>query len=310
MRQITDKLLQSLYRIDLSKYEYITLIELLQACDASGKVVVHYSDIVDKVGCSIATFYNSINNLEKLSFISKGKNEIKSEIEITIKDNYFCDDHTDSNYVNLNITFFESKLYKQLSAGGIRLFFYLLFRVSKAKHSPNPSNKNQGKNKLSFNDSYKSISDSIGITIRMLKIYIKELKDNDIICFAEKKVFYGKRYHDVITVAHKVLSRATINVTTKGVIKNLPCPRYHSYFKHIINVLCRRANIYADNQNIEDAAMLMTQYNNTAKKKNKDICKIIQSAFRNLQESVLDSRILHAIIKQLVHKNYEESIIL
>lgn len=309
MQKIKDQLIKKMFRCGLTKYQYITMLELLQMSNEQGRVDVYYKDIIATVGCSNATFYNVINELEELGFIKKTKNDIyKAEIDITVCDNDFTDGY--KNYIQTNIAFFNKKMYKSLSGGAIRTFLYLLFRVMKAKYSYDTTSELHRKNKLKFNECYTSIAKSIGITKRMLKQYLSELLKNKIISIGENKMEFARRKHDVITVAHSILAKATIEVTEKGKQTTKTAPALHSHFKHFIKNVCRRKHITTDNErNVDDAAILMTQYINTASKQGKDIYSIITSALSQLKDQFLDSRRVHYIVKSLINKDYNETII-
>lgn len=309
MQKIKDKLIKKMYCFGLTKYQYLTLFELIQMSDEQGRVNVYYKDIVGMVGCSNATFYNTINELEELGFITKAKNDIfKSEIDITMRDNDFTGDY--SNYVQTNIVFFGDKIYKKLSGGAIRTFLYLVFRVMKSKYSYDTKSDLHHKNRLQFNQCYVSIAKTIGITKRMLKQYLNELLKNKIISIGVDKMEFAKRKHDVITVLHSILAKTTIEVTEKGNKTSKTAPALHSHFKHFIKNICRRKHITSESEcTIDDTAMLMTQYSNIASKQGKDIYSIITSALSQVKEQLLDSRRIHYIVKNLITKDYGETII-
>lgn len=310
MQKIKDILIKRMFRFGLTKYQYITMFELIQMSNEQGRVNVYYKDIIKTVGCSNATFYNVINELEELGFIAKTKNDIyKAEIDITICGNDFLvDDY--KNYVQTNIEFFNNKMYKTLSGGAIRTFLYLLFRVMKAKYSYDTTSNFHKRNKLDYNECYASIAKSIGVTKRMLKQYLNDLLKNKIISIGLEKMEYAKHKHDVITVAHSVLAKATVDITEKGKTVTKTTPALHSHFKHFIKNVCRRKNIGTSNErNIDDTAMLMTQYGKIVSQQGKNIYSIVTSALSQFTEQLLDSRRVHYIVKSLIDKNYNETLI-
>lgn len=309
MQKIKDTLIKRLFKYNLTKYQFLVMLELIQISNEQGRVNVYYKDIIKNINCSNATFYNAINELEELGFITKEKNDIyKAEIDITICDNNFSEKYT--NYVKTNIAFFSNKIYKRLCAGAIRTFLYLLFRVMKARYSHDISCELHKKNKLKFNECYISIAKSIGITKRMLKKYLSDLLRNKIISIGLEKMEFAKRKHDVITVAHSILANATIEVTEKGKPVTKTEPTLHTHFKHFIKNICRRKHIDTGNEkDIDDTAILMTQYNNIASKQGKDIYSILTSALSQFAEQILDSKRVHYIVKSIINKDYNETII-
>ena len=153
MLRIQTHLIKQIYRYDFSRFTNIILLDLIQLSDESGNVNVYYKEIVEKVGCSYATFYNALKELEYFGFINyKKNNDFKAEIVVNIANNNFNEyDYSKANYVDINIVFFTERMYAALSAGEIRTFLYLLMRVKKQGYSSNMSTEKKNiKSKLFY----------------------------------------------------------------------------------------------------------------------------------------------------------------
>lgn len=313
MLRIQTHLIKQIYRYDFSRYTNIILLDLIQLSDESGNVSIYYKEVVEKVGCSYATFYNALNELEYFGFISyKKNNDFKAEIVVNIKNNNFNKyDYSKANYVDINVVFFTERMYAALSAGEIRTFLYLLMRVKKQGYSSNMSTEKKNiKSKLFYRiNTYRTIAREIGITVRMTKVYLKKLVKKNIINFASQIDVNDKNY-DIISISRKILEIASISVSSsKG--KRIQQKNYllHENYIHYVKTICRRkkrSNL--DMYDLEDAAMLMKQYRQKAEQQNKDIYKIFKNAFEQLG-NIFDIKILHNIIKQLVNKDYTADIL-
>lgn len=278
------------------------LLDFINIADERGQVQIYYKDIVNLVECSEAQFYNVLNDLENIGLIKKQKNqEYKQEIEISIIGNDFTKGYR--NYVDTNKIFFTERQYKNMKAGEIRAYLYFLFRVCKQKY-----NKNNDKNKLFYNGSYKKIAKQLCITERMVKIYCKLLTEKKLICIGEQIDCKRKKY-DIITLNKEKIKIPEISVTEKGKQDNITPKPLHLHWCHYIKNLCRRYNKAYDKENLNNTAILFNQYKRYAEEQNKDIYKILTNAILNLRENILDSKIVHYITRSLIGLDYTESII-
>ena len=311
MLRIQTHLIKQIYRYDFSRFTNVILLDLIQLSDESGNVNVYYKEIVEKVGCSYATFYNALKELEYFWFINyKKNNDFKAEIVVNIANNNFNEyDYSKANYVDINIVFFTERMYAALSAGEIRTFLYLLMRVKKQGYSSNMSTEKKNiKSKLFYRiNTYRTIAKEIGITVRMTKVYLKKLVKKNIINFASQIDVNDKNY-DIISISRKILEIASISVSSKG--KRIQQKNYllHENYIHYVKTICRRNKCNLDMFDVEDAAMLIKQYRQKAEQQNKDIYKIFKNAFEQLG-NIFDIKILHNVIKQLVNKDYTADIL-
>ena len=69
MLKIKDTLIKRIYSNNLTRYELITLLELIKISDEEGIANVYYKEIVNTIGCNTSTFYNVINSLKDKNFI-------------------------------------------------------------------------------------------------------------------------------------------------------------------------------------------------------------------------------------------------
>lgn len=308
MLKIKDTLIKRIYSNNLTKYELITLLELIKISDEEGIANVYYKEIVNTIGCNTSTFYNVINSLKDKNFIEFEKNqEYKKEMIIGVCDNYFKDNFTD--YVNINNVIMYGDLFHHLRAGEIRMLLYFIFKISKQKYSSDVKSIYHDKNRIRYKVSYKSISKILNITVRMTKIYIKKLLSEKIISIGEN-INMNNRKFDIITVSKKIMETPKELVTQKGVNVELKTTDKRLHYKNSVKNICRRNNILINNSiDLNNTATLMAQYFNKAVESGKDIYKVVNSAVKQLKNNILESKSLHYIIKTLVNKDYNESII-
>lgn len=308
MLKIKDTLIKRIYSNNLTRYELITLLELIKISDEEGIANVYYKEIVNTIGCNTSTFYNVINSLKDKNFIEFEKNqEYKKEMIIGVCDNYFKDNFTD--YVNINNVIMYGDLFHHLRAGEIRMLLYFIFKISKQKYSSDVKSIYHDKNRIRYKVSYKSISKILNITVRMTKIYIKKLLSEKIISIGEN-INMNNRKFDIITVSKKIMETPKELVTQKGVNVELKTTDKRLHYKNSVKNICRRNNILINNSiDLNNTATLMAQYFNKAVESGKDIYKVVNSAVKQLKNNILESKSLHYIIKTLVNKDYNESII-
>lgn len=308
MQKIQDELIKKIYRYNLSKFSLITLLDLINAADASGKVQVYYKDLVQLVNCSTAQFYNVLKELESVGLIKREKNkQYKNEMEITIVGNDF-EQNGYQKYVDTNKKFFTERHYKNMSAVEISTYLYAFFRISKQRFN---AREGYDKNKLPrFNDSYKSIAKQIGVTKRTIKKYMDNLKSSGFICIGEKIAMNKKKY-DIITLNKTgKLEPFTVLVAEKGKQEEIKAKPLHLHYRHFIKNLCRRHGKIADNYNLDNAAMLCHQYRKKAEQQNKNIYQVLTNAIINLKDNIMDSKTLHYIIRQLIAIDYNDGIVI
>lgn len=302
MQKIKDDLIKKIFKCNLSRIGLVMLLDLINIADERGQVQIYYKDLISLVQCSGAQFYNVLNDLENIGFIKKQKNqEFKQEIEVFVIGNDFTKGYC--NYVDTNKIFFTGRQYKNLKAGEIRMYLYFLFRVCKQKY-----NEDNDKNKLFYNGSYEKIAKQLGVKERMVKIYCKSLKKKAFICIGEQ-IDCKKKKYDIITLNKESIKAPEIQITEKGKPDNMKSKPLHLHWCHYIKNLCRRYGISYDYENLNDTALLFNQYKKYAKEQSKDIYIVLKNAIINLRENILDSKIVHYIIRSLIGLDYTENII-
>ncbi|WP_455938316.1 hypothetical protein [Gemella morbillorum] len=308
MLQIKDKLIQKIYSSDLTKCEIIALIELIKISDEEGITNVYYKEMVEAIGCNTATFYNAIRSLQEKGFIEYKKDDkFKKEIVVGICDNNFKYDPY--RYVRMDNVFFCEGMYKNLCAGGIKVMLYLLFRVYKQKFTPELNSADHEKNRMFYKNTYRSIADQLGITnLRRLKEYIKVLIKSKMIVLGEH-IDVNNRKYDIITVSKSILKNHLEKITEKGKKVEQKVTYKQLHFRNCIKNFCRRNKIEITNRsNLNDTAVLMGQYINQAQKDNKDIYILINTAIKKLKDNILESKNVHFILKALIKKDYNKSV--
>ncbi|MDY2729222.1 MAG: hypothetical protein SOV35_03950 [Clostridium sp.] len=304
MLRVRDGLIKKMYKTDLSKFELITLIEIIKIADTSGEAHIYYKDIAEMVGCSEAGFYNCLKKLEEHELIERCKNdEYKREMIVAVNNNSFSDGTIQSGYIKLNNKFFCNSRYKELKAGEIRCMLYLLFRTAKGAYSGDIESPRHDKNKTYYKESSKSIAKSLHMKKRMVKEYLDGLLAKKFISFGEQKVKKCRRLYDVITVAHALLSEQTITATERGQVKQKKITELQPHFVHAIKNFCRRLKKEVpDDLILNDTAELLPQYKREAERRGKDIYELVQSAIKSLNDKVLNSKTVHNILKAIIER--------
>lgn len=306
MQKIKDKVIQKIYRTDLSNIEQLCLYQLLFRSNEKGFVPgVYYKEIVNSINCSYAQYYNVLSSLQEKGFILITKNpKHKSDVDVLIFDNDFSNEEVYTNYTDLNINFFFSTEFVSLKAGAKRVALYLIFRIKKQKYELfGVSNKD--KNRL-FYKKYSSMANELRMTERMVKIYCASLKKMKIISIGEKVT--DKRY-DIITFSNKFLKAPEELITSKKQINNRSVFAKFFYYKHFVKNLCRYFKINYDYININDTTVLINQYMRLANKSNKDIFIILENALSHFSNTVLSSKNIHRVVKNLLNRDYSSDLL-
>lgn len=304
MLRVRDGLVKKIYKTDLSKFELITLIEIIKIADESGEAHIYYKDMVKIVGCSEAGLYNCLKKLEEYELIERYKNDIyKKEMIVAVNNNNFSEGTVQSGYVKLDNEFFCDSKYKELKAGEIRCMLYLLFRTAKGAYNSDTESPKHDKNKTYYKESSKSIAKSLGIKKRMAKEYLDGLLSKKFISIGEQKVKKYSRLYDVITVAHALLVKHVIVATERGQAKKKKIAELQPHFVHEIKNFCRRLKKEVpDDLILNDTAELLPQYKREAQKHGKNIYELVQSAIKGLKDKAFNSKTVHNILKALLER--------
>lgn len=317
MLKIKDVFIQRFYRSNLSNLEQLILLELAFRSDETGEVQgIYYKDIICSVGCSAAQFYNILKSLENKDFITCDKSSYHGDWDILVLQNDFsADEHNDAHkyekFSNLNMELFERAEFKALRAGARRLLVYVVFRVLKQKYrEENNGTEENRKNHLRYTpkiNKYKTMAKEIGITPRACREYANELVKAGFISIGNKISMNEKKY-DVITLLASALKTPNVEVTSRGKATLQKRNHLHKHLMHYVQTICRRSKITANLINLVDTAMLMLQYRVAAARQHKDIYNIIKNAIKSMSEE-LSSKTVHCVIRELLKKDYTESIL-
>lgn len=203
-------------------------IELSKLQDCMGRVEgISYLEFMDILGCSKATFYNSLERLERLEYI-KAVSDRKGKWDITILNNIFLSEEDyKQSYMRTNVDFLYSDEFKKMSLVSKKICLYLHL------------NKN----------TYRKLEVYLatlakGIGIKILSVVKDALE-------AVKKFFphmfvEGKQGKKLVFEA----SRVSKNEETEDA----------NYIKHKLKVFCDRHNIKYTKKDIEDVSILSGQY--------------------------------------------------
>lgn len=321
MQKIKECVMQGLYKSALSKKTLVLMLDLLNLADEKGEVVLYYKDYLKMADISNSQFYNSINELKADGFITESKSILhKNEKIIHITNNVFAESKDYKSYVDTNDIWFTERKYAELKAGEIKAFLYFHFKISKKGYS---NNKNKSKDEMkeknkifySTKPAHEFIADNIGSSVRMAKEYCKSLKENGFIYqkinheLKERKNKVKKSIWEIITINSKWLAKSKVSVSQKGIRVDEDSKDLFLCDCHTVKNLCRRYDVEYDDTNMIDTALLIGQYKNTAEKQNLDSRKLMNTAFKNFKDKILNSKTIHYILKSLLEIKRDSSLV-
>lgn len=324
MQKIKDGVMQGLYHSALPKKALVLMLDLLNLADEKGNVVLHYKDYLKMAKISNGQFYYSIKELKKQGFISERKSILnKSEKIIQIYNNKFVNKKDYKGYVDTNITWFTSREYEKITAGEIRAWLFMYFCISKSGYKIEYEKQNDNttkeikkrKQKLFRKEIFSAVARNIGATDRMSKKYCTSLNKKDYIYLktneklVEKKNEVEKSFLEIVTLKSKWTETETVLATQKGERVVEKIKQTYLCDLHTIKNLCRRHKIEYNEENLSDTALLINQYKNSSKKNGLDIRNIITTAFSNIKEKILDSKVVNSIVSTLIRVESEKSLV-
>lgn len=172
MQKISLKVFEKMTSAGLSGLEIDFLLEIGKKQDISGCVRgVYYRDLTEELHCSIQQFYNLLHSLSAKKIISYTK-ATYYDYDVVILDNDFSgEDSYRQGYISLNKGLFRKK-FRELKANE-KLLAMELFRRQDTQY------RKIKKPSLCFKleTMMQSFTKFLGVTARVLKRYLKALKD-------------------------------------------------------------------------------------------------------------------------------------
>lgn len=276
----------------LSRLELCFLFYLLSHQDEYGGVTgLYYKDVIQTLGCSVSGFYLVRDSLVKKGYIKWDKSAT-CDMDIIIFDNNFAENGRVEyrDYVDINISIFNNKSFFKCKAGAIRTAMYLVKRtaaagaVTQANSHACDSKEAESKRKLWFKgrQDIETLKSIIGVSVREIKEYLKQLKE----FISNARVQKDGKYYQVFTV-HK---------------KSLVHPAGYAEQKHnrqVIRSFCRRNRIEYEEKHLNDTADLIRQYQKTADTAGVGMLTYLCLAIQNACSTVLNSYNTHRALRSL-----------
>lgn len=337
MFKVKDEIIKYFYRENLTGCDQLTYIALRTMCDERGVVNgCYYKEIVEMIGYSEGQFYRSLYALEEKGLIDVSDN--RKEKTIVIIGNVFSNYEASNQYTDycdMNLKLYDVEAYKELRAGARRILEYFVFRVLKQKYKTDETiraKKIKSGEKVHDNNlnsllyaldkkyaqseihMFEKIKNEVfgmdGITFRMFRSYLKELKEAGFISVGYGIDVNGTRY-DIITVSAEMLHTPTIEVTEHGVLAQKVRNSKHNHHLHFVKYLCRMFKLVSDKINLANVADLFVQYRIKAEKQQKNLYAVIKTALSSFskENNCLDSRIIHSLIKRIIAKDYSNTLL-
>ena len=285
----------------LTRNELHFLFWLAAHQDVTGLVTgVYYADMAKQLNLSISGFYYVRDSLEQKSYLTWEKN-FQADMDIRLQGNSFLVDGEAvyKDYVDLNIAMFTGKQFFYCKAGAIRLAMYLVKRVEAAEavtmaNSPLYSGAEAEKaRKLWFHPmkKLKVLKSILGVDIRSIKEYFKELKE----WIGNAEIQMEGIVYSVITVLKESLLRPQ-NQKTKSYAER------KSYIQKV-KTFCRRMKIPITDtdRNLTDTADLIRQYQKLAKEAGCNIYTLLYMSMERTCTGGLNSYNVHKALRDLIH---------
>ena len=190
MQRISNDNVDRMIEAKLTKCEMNLMLFLSFYQDEYGRIYgVHYKEVCGKTGMSYQEFYNAKKSLEKKGFIRCEKSN-RIDHDITILNNVFLtSEDAKKGYINTSHNIFHTKEFYQMKAGAMLLAMKLMKNTYDER----------GYFLIGVKKFYEKYTQIFGVTKRVLRNYLKQLKQFFSIGIKEgkyyiepKKIIYRK----------------------------------------------------------------------------------------------------------------------
>jgi len=246
----------------LTKCEMSLMLFLSFYQDEYGQVYgVHYKEVSEKTGMSYQEFYNAKNSLEEKGFIHCEKsNRIDHDITI-LNNSFFTEEDAKRGYINTGHNIFHTKEFYQMKAGAM----LLAMKMMKNTYD------DRGYFRIGVQKFYEKYTQIFGVTKRVLRSYLKQLKQ-----FFSIGIKDGKYYIE----PKKIIYRK------HGEKSEAECLR-----EQRTEALLRRSRIKnAAGKDIEEIRTFFKQYGPKAADKGKKLFSLIDKAIENSIEILNEAK--------------------
>ncbi len=282
MNKMKYRLIHRIYDdVSLTSDELNMILWLSKNADDSGTVRgVYYRAYAKELSICNSQFYNLLKSLKEKGYIFCEK-EYKDDIDITLLDNCFLTSGEDDeplpdyrDYLNLNMEIFSDMDFYSKRVYAKKLILAIIVKTINDKARRKKFyRKTYSKTFYVPANEFKVYKDKLHVSMRMIKKYFKEIEKwvssyNDSV-YTEK---------DILSIREKDLSRPYVYLSSRHGMEHKQKPDRFDSDVTYIKMLCRRGNIDYDNVSIDDAAILITQYNNRATALKKNIRSIFEKA--------------------------------
>lgn len=337
MRKVKDHIMRALYSTNangeyLSKMQILLMVYLLTHCSTSGQIAVYHKDAEKAIGMTPNTFYSALNALainDVTLRLANGKlvntplikiedkdEDNKSEIVISIPYNnvdklYEGENRHNTNYTQVDVEGLKMSELKALTLSELRVVLYVFFRIcksgyqTKAEFKTNPERNLWYGRKGSYKErinTYKNIARQLGVSIQTVRKAIRLLKGRKIINLASNVELKNGEKKDVLTLCKGFLKPICVVTTQDGKrCENKTTQTFRSDRHRVRNIL-RRMHQNAPEQDVNDIAILIHQYEKKAKKTGyKSSDSLITKAISRLKS--VSARAVNAVIKILLDED-------
>ncbi len=283
MQRISNDIIDRMIQAKLTKCEMNLMLFLSFYQDEYGRVYgVHYKEACDATGMSYQEFYNAKKSLVEKQFIYAEKSN-RIDHDITIRNNAFLTREDDKRgYINTGHNIFHTKEFYQLKAGSMLLALKLMKNTYDKR----------GYFKIGVKNFYEKYTQIFGVTKRMLRYYLMQLK-----CFFSIGIKDGNYYIEPKKVIYKA----------PGGKSEAECLR-----EQRAQAVLRRNRIknVTSEQN-EDIRTFFRQYEPTARDRGKKLFFLIDAAIASSiagkKKRSLNMLLIHKLIRKNLFTDQEDA---
>lgn len=285
MQKLANKIIDKMLAATLNSKEIDFFIYISRFQDERGHISgVHYKDVCENMHMSYQEFYNVKQSLEENGFIRCEKTN-RIDHDITILGNVYAgreQEYLSEGYVNTNHNIFNHPDFFTMKAGA-KLLALKFVQLGFAGTS--------GRYEIGVKRFYDKYTELLGVTRRVIRSYLKELKDFFSIGIKDKKYY----------------------ITPKKIVRKRAYAKTEmmNYREHNVDVICRRNRIKVKSKERQKVIDLLAQYKNIAPAMGKNpvdaLARAVSRSLETINETTSGTWKREINIK-LIHKFFKQEL--
>lgn len=334
MRKVKDQIIRTLYSANtagewLNKNQILLMLYLLSRCSKSGQIAIYHKSVEKAIGVTPNTFYSALKalaihkvtlrlpsgkliNTPLISIEDKDENN-KAEINVKVLYNdmdklYDGEKKHNTNYTQIDVEGLRIAELKRLTLSEIKVVLYVFFRLSKSGYQTKAEFENSPMRELIYGRkgsykertaTYKNIARQLGVSVQTVRKAIRMLKQRKIINLASNVELSNGEKKDVLTLCKPFMKPIKVFTTQNGKLCESKTTETFRADRHRIRNILRRMRQSASEQDVNDLAVLIHQYENKALEVGyKSAESLISRAMSRLTD--VSAKAVNAIINKLI----------